>query len=91
MARCEGKSRSRNGTRSEKAMDRRKRVAAAARSTDSFGGDRRTAAAGLQDALLADVDALVEQVAATTAVARWSAADDAAFYGFGHVFGPRDQ
>eukprot|EP01052_Picozoa_sp_SAG31_P021853 SAG31_NODE_1710_length_7473_cov_3.782072_5_plen_121_part_00 len=40
------------------------------------------------EALLADVDALEEQVAASTATARWRAAPDATFFGFG--FGSLD-
>ena len=40
---------------------------------------------GALEALLADADALVEQAAASTAAARWRAANDAAFFGFGSL------
>ena len=40
---------------------------------------------GAMEALLADADALAEQTMESTAAARWRAAGDAAFFGFGSL------
>ena len=41
---------------------------------------------GALEALLVDADALAEQAAASMAAARWRAAGDAPFFGFGTLF-----
>ena len=69
--------------RARAALELRRQQTVALPTDVALGLDGGIELDGALEALLADADALAEQTVESTAAARWRAAGDAAFFGFG--------